>query len=248
MFKKFALSVVAFVTMATGSLQAGNLFCCDGLNFDCRGDNSAWGGLYVGIHGGYVWTRFNQHDNTGGTAPLFNRVKFDANGGDFGFHFGYNWANPCNNVVFSIENSFDWMSGSKSKDAGHITVNARIHSKPQWFYSVTPRIGFAFCEWMLYFKGGLAFARFKHSIDVVADSVLGSGGFTRTTNNWGPTFGVGVEYLWACSWIIGVEYNYFDYGKRAWGRRDHVTHTAGVQSVKVHPQQQEVVIRLGYKF
>lgn len=278
MLRKFSISVVALVTTMLGSLEAGNLFCCnDAFNYGYGNDGSSWTGFYIGANVGVDWARNRHSDNSVG----FNLKSSEA-GGVYGGFFGYNFQD-CNNVVYSIEASFDGTSLKRSRSTTLtftdvlnnpnpppatqtivLSTPVSAKSKIDWFGTITPRIGFNFCNWLLFFKGGAVYARFDDrfsigpSTSVATPSTppppagIASTVFSQKKTEWGGTFGIGVDYNWGCGWFAGLEFNYFTFGKRHVNGSfvDNTTTPATTRTVndKVRHEGGDVVFRLGYLF
>jgi len=81
-----------------------------------------------------------------------------------------------------------------------------------WYAMITGRLGYAAWDrWMIYAKGGAAFVHNRATVtDVCATIAAGCGnwliatGFSDTTTTW--TAGGGVEWAFAPSWSVKVEY------------------------------------------
>lgn len=247
MFKKISLSLVAFVLFVAAELPAGIFWCGD----CCFGESCydsccdfTWTGFYVGANGGVNWARAKHREEITG-AQFRNSIT----GGLAGGHFGYN-LQDCNNIVYSIEASFDWTSLKRTRSTV-IGVNPSFpisfRNKMDWFGTITPRIGYAFCNWLVYLKGGVAYASIDSSL-----SVSTVGNIERKSTLWGGTFGVGVDYAWDCHWTVGVEYDYFSFGKRNLNGSFTLPSQAVATPInindKVRYEGGAVVFRLGYLF
>lgn len=244
---KFLVCALLQIGGTITSLQAGVL--CWTLNDDLCCCSHSWSGLYIGVRGGYDYTRSIHDDLT--NVPLFNHLKHISNGGDVGIHLGYQIQSD-NNLVYSIETAFDTISGKHTKHLlGPVgtpfegsTITTR--SKQEWIYSLTPRLGYAFCKFLLYAKAGFSLSRFKHHVDVSSVNPAVQVDFLRATKSVGATFGFGLEYYWRPHWIVGLECNFFDFRRKFYGSNDHSRNE--LQRIKVHPQNGTFLVRLSYKF
>lgn len=94
--------------------------------------------------------------------------------------------------------------------AQQLTYETRLN----WFATITPRLGYAFGSWQVYGKGGLAAARSQASF-------MSTGGGVVTFQEYGIhvgwTAGAGIEYALTPNWILGVEYNHYDFGSETFG-------------------------------
>jgi outer membrane immunogenic protein len=76
-----------------------------------------------------------------------------------------------------------------------------------WLSSVTGRLGFTpGGNWLIYGKGGVAWADLDQTVAVPGISVTNS----ETRTGW--TAGGGVEYAFAPGWSGKLEYQYYDFG------------------------------------
>ncbi|MGA8611822.1 MAG: hypothetical protein WB760_08920, partial [Xanthobacteraceae bacterium] len=73
--------------------------------------------------------------------------------------------------------------------------------------TVVGKVGYTWDHWMLYAKGGWADARINTFAINPASGVFGN------ATNWqgGYTVGTGLDYMVARNWIIGVDFNYYDF-------------------------------------
>jgi outer membrane immunogenic protein len=98
-------------------------------------------------------------------------------------------------------------------------------SKYDWYATVTGRVGYAWDNWLVYGKGGAAFARVEYG---GSSFVPGPGTFVVNPTNdtlSGWTVGGGVEFGFLKSWSAKAEYNYLDFGTT---QRVFVTTTGAV--------------------
>jgi outer membrane immunogenic protein len=82
------------------------------------------------------------------------------------------------------------------------------HAKTDWLASVTGRLGYAWDRWMLYAKGGAAWAHDKYSIATYANT------WTASETRTGWTVGGGLEWAFAGNWSAKLEYDYYDFGRK----------------------------------
>ncbi|CAM5761214.1 porin [Labrys miyagiensis] len=93
-----------------------------------------WSGLYVGLHGGYSWSRLTQEG-----------AKENVNRGSTGLHAGYNF--QYGNLVFGFENDLNyiWSDGKKN---GNVSLD--------WDGSARGRLGYAWDRTLFYGTAGVA--------------------------------------------------------------------------------------------
>jgi outer membrane immunogenic protein len=125
-------------------------------------------------------------------------------------------------------------------------VTDRWSSKVNWIGSVTPRVGFAAGNFLVYGKGGWAVARVNDYVHDFNDFV----DFKATRSGW--TLGGGVEYMVMPNWILGVEYNHFDFGSANVNMASTSLTTGAVQAFGTNHDLKVTVDavqgRISYKF
>jgi len=150
----------------------------------------SWSGLYLGVHGGYGWTRWT------GTGAL-GTDSVNGNGWLAGGQIGYNY--QTGRFVLGIEGDYSWanVKHETALFAGNLTL------KNDYFATVTGRVGYAFDNILVYGKGGVAWTRDKW------DATDGLGGTaTGDFNRQGWVIGAGVEYAFWGNVSAKIEYNY----------------------------------------
>lgn len=154
-----------------------------------------WSGFYIGAMGGYGWDSGN------------------FSGGFGGGTVGYNWQFPGSQFVFGIEVDAAGASikDSITEDIG-LGILATEELKINSFGSVTGRAGFAMDAFLLYAKGGFAWANRKDSISVPALGVTLSDSQSHT----GYTIGGGLEYLFTPNWSAKGEYMFTSLGSETY--------------------------------
>jgi outer membrane immunogenic protein len=168
----------------------------------------SWTGFYIGGHVGYGWGNNDFTDNTGyfgaGAGATYGNDTDGFLGGvqaGFDYQFAPNW-------VLGIEGQVSWsnVDGTTSYPA----VGGTFTNEMNWLSSVTGRLGFtAGSNWLIYGKGGVAWADFDHTINDT--TFLAASTASDTKIGW--TAGAGIEYAFAPGWSAKVEYQYYDFGK-----------------------------------
>ena len=99
-----------------------------------------WGGVYIGLNGGYGIGRSDWTDATGTTG------NFAANGGVVGGTLGINYAGFGDWVLVGLEGDFDWSgatgSASCSTLGGGLGPNANCQTKIDWLTTFRLRAGY----------------------------------------------------------------------------------------------------------
>jgi len=170
-----------------------------------------WCGWYIGVNGGGGW------GNTTWTYPTDNFYTTAAgqgfgtnpNGGLFGGHIGYNGQfGQTGQWVGGVEFTGDWANLQQTL-LGPVTPTYPLDSyKTQLndLETLTVRFGYAPGNWFWYGKAGIATG--SVALNVISGAPVAGVAFSNTTRTWGPTAGVGLEYMLAPHFIIGVEYDY----------------------------------------
>ncbi len=70
----------------------------------------------------------------------------------------------------------------------------------------TGRFGYAPGNWLLYGKAGIASG--SVALNVLSGVPVPGVAYSSTVREFGPTGGVGLEYMWAPHFVVGVEYDY----------------------------------------
>ncbi len=219
-----------------------------------------WTGCYLGGHAGAGWGRkdFSEPDTFRDFAPPGGVIRVDTGAGFLGggqvgcnYQFAPNW-------VLGIEGDFSWadINGNATdpffsgKGGNPIT----FHAKTDWLTDVTGRLGFAWDRWMVYGKGGVAWAHDKYSINnlrffngsfcvsgvIIACNPAGS----ETRTGW--TAGVGIEWAFWNNWSAKVEFDYYDFGTKRVTLSDPIGDVSGPVDVK--QRIEAVKFGINYRF
>jgi outer membrane immunogenic protein len=176
-----------------------------------------WTGFYFGGHVGWGWehhTVVNVGTVNSTNFPAGTTSSGDLDGFLGGLQFGYDWQFHPNWLV-GLGVDFAW-ADIKGDQVNPSAVNPAIVSHPHteynWLTTATGRLGYVAANWLLYVKGGAAWAGNKNNsyttnaAGVTVTTVTGS----RTRTGW--TVGAGTEYRFAGSWSALFEYDYVDFG------------------------------------
>ena len=166
-----------------------------------------WSGWYFGANGGGGW------ENATWTFPT---VQFFAtaagqsfstnpNGGIAGGQFGYNY--QFGHWVVGGEFMGDW-SGLSQKVVGPVPAFPfdSYTTKLSDLESLTLRFGYAPANWLVYGKAGIATGGVN--LSGISGVPVAGVAFSNTQRQWGPTVGVGLEFLWTPHFVVGVEYDF----------------------------------------
>ena len=172
-----------------------------------------WSGIYVGVHAGYgkgmkQWR-----------GPSFD---YDVQGFLAGGQIGLN--QQIGNWVIGVEADASWSNirGSQAIFAGGAIIGQTLTQSASTnidrIVTLAGRLGFAQDRWLVYVKGGGAWAHERHaratatSFAVVGGPALAvSDTIAGSENRFGPMVGFGAEYaLWG-NWSFKSEYNYLHF-------------------------------------
>lgn len=192
-----------------------------------------WTGFYLGIQGGYGWTGtastgildpFNAlGPGAGAGTPGTFLFDPDASGGMVGGHIGYNWQ-ASSNLVLGGEVDWSWsdINGSAGvspipyptdvRPGSSVAADLDINS----LGSARARLAYAMPSQLVYVTGGVAWANYDASSNIVCPQVNGGcgtgvhspGSVSDTRVGW--VIGAGTDIrLGASGWLLGVEYLYY---------------------------------------
>jgi len=158
----------------------------------------AWTGFYVGAHLGGA---FGGSNNFNGLALSDNDARFLG-----GVQAGADWQFYGNWVV-GAEGQYSWLSRN---NASAVFPGGFVYNNDQrGLGSVTARFGYSFWPALVYVKGGYAYADNRESVTFAGAPIP----FLLDRNhNHGWTIGGGAEYMFATTWSVKAEYQYYDFG------------------------------------
>ena len=145
-----------------------------------------WGGLYVGINGGYA---YGATSNTNFASP---------SGGAIGATLGYNW--QMGQLVFGAEGDFDYAFTKKGNNFAFAGGTGSNSYKVNWITTERLRLGYAVDRALFYVTGGFA------AVNARATANTTIGNFAQ--NNWrtGGALGGGIEYAFTNNVTAKAEY------------------------------------------
>jgi len=169
-----------------------------------------WGGLYVGINGGYGFGQSQWSDplNPSGST---SSGDFNVNGGLVGLTIGGNLQTDA--FVFGIEGDFDWqgLSGSSSgnfctslitsPNIGATAAGLSCKTESNWLGTIRGRAGYAWDRVLVYATAGGAGGNVRTAL---------SGLPLQNHAEFGWTAGGGIEVALADNWTAQLEYLFVD--------------------------------------
>jgi outer membrane immunogenic protein len=170
-----------------------------------------WTGFYAGVEAGPSWGSEQVTRVDGGVAfpNGFTDSPVNLSGFLGGVYAGYNY--QINQFVFGVDGDYTWadLTGSGS-DASPLVAGSVAHENVtvNWIATVTGRLGYAVNDWLLFVKGGGAWAGWSSG----GDRTLASGAVTDSSsssdNRDGWTVGGGFEYAFLPHASLKLEYDY----------------------------------------
>lgn len=178
----------------------------------------SWTGCHVGLHAGAGWNHARFSDPTGfNIAPLGSTVNPDSDAGGIGgvqlgcdYQFANNW-------VIGLAGDFSWANISHDEVdpffAGKVAgIPLTVHARTKSLGSVTARLGYAWDRYLLYAKGGPAWARDDYSVNNFACFIFTACFSNANSTRSGWTAGGGFEWAFAPAWSVAVEYGHYGFG------------------------------------
>jgi outer membrane immunogenic protein len=161
-----------------------------------------WSGFYVGGQVGGAWSRSNYTLDNG--AGLIENFNFDPTSLIGGGHVGLQ--GQWGNWVLGIEGTYN-ATDLKQTDQSVLSPGRVRRLTTDGIATAVGKVGYAWDRWMIYGKGGFADARIETFGQNPATGISGQ------ANTWqnGWTAGGGLDYMLAPSWIVGVDFNYYNF-------------------------------------
>ena len=208
----------------------------------------SWTGLYLGVHGGgaYGTDKVTEVSGSAYFPAGFVHTTNNPVGALVGGYVGVNY--QINQLVIGLDGDYSalFLEG-KSTSVGPGSV-ANVTEKIRWLGTGTGRVGVSFDSWMLYGKGGWAWAGFKTDAAIFTAGINTSiESSSQTRSGW--IAGVGAEWMWMPNVLFKAEYNYIDFGSTAFNTTN-TTLGAGVAVLARNADTTLHVAKFGvaYKF
>ncbi len=182
-----------------------------------------WHGLYVGIHAGYGWGSFYPTE----VDPIFavlieEELEHDPDGGVLGLQLGYNWQRD--RWVFGVEGDIaaSNIEGDLTYDFDITSVGTDTFTDVQtfdleYFATLRARIGVDVGSVLVYFTGGLAWAKVDSTftVTVAGPGLLPDGTISGSDSATyvGYAVGGGAEISLREDVSFKAEYIYADFGE-----------------------------------
>jgi outer membrane immunogenic protein len=159
-----------------------------------------WGGIYIGINGGYAYGSSSQNWTSlvGASTGNFN-IQGALAGGTLGANF------QTGQFVFGIEGDGDWTNITGSTSSTNAICGSCTTSN-NWLATLRARAGVAWDRVLIYATAGGAAGDIKSSVPAVGALTAGS----STSTEFGWTAGGGLEFGITDNLTAKLEYLYVD--------------------------------------
>jgi outer membrane immunogenic protein len=214
----------------------------------------SWTGCYLGGHVGGGWASKQVTDpvqlvqdslsgapvTTGVTSVSVSPTGLVV-GGQFGcdYQFAPTWVSG---IEFAASGSTMKASTSAVLPLGFPGETALVTARTDFLGSGTVRLGYAIDRWLLYVKGGVAWAGDKY--DVTGSFTGIPFGFEGLDQRLGWIVGGGVDWAFSGHWSVTLEYDYYDLGHRITLMSDPINAVSGPVDFKQGVQ----VAKVGLNF
>jgi outer membrane immunogenic protein len=234
-FKRFLGAGALAWMLAAGPALAADIPAAPIAKAPMRAAAYDWYGFYIGVSGGYGWSRDPldfQPDAGFALRQTLGVLPFSQGGNAKGFIGGIQWGSnwQFDRIVLGTESDFSYTdiksSQTSTATAFAVAFQTDTSQRLKWFSTSRLRGGVLIADnVLLYGTGGLANGRVESSASntvpglcAVANCPAGS----ISKDMWGWAAGGGVEYG-AGRWMLKVEYLHYDLGRLNYAMTDPVT-------------------------
>jgi outer membrane immunogenic protein len=230
----------------------------------------SWTGCYIGGHVGAGWDRTNFADpgNPDVSAPAITIQNIAPLGSSIGVN-GHTAAlggvqTGCdyqfaNHWVVGLAGDVSWTDIHglandpffANKNGTLITLTTRTDR----IATVAGRVGYAWDHFLLYGKGGAAWAHDQYGVqNLLGLNASFCGTFPATCNPTGNTdrmgwiVGAGFEWVFADNWSAMVEYDHYGFGSKGVGFADPASLVATTATFNVRQNIDVIKVGINYRF
>jgi outer membrane immunogenic protein len=166
-----------------------------------------WTGLYVGGNLGVGWNGGSFSDSIGNTLSLSSNPLF-LGGAQVGLNYQFG-----SGILVGAEADFDWLTNNTSSSNTIVLQNptgtptgssASLSANNRSLTTVVGRLGYAWDRVLFYGKGGGAWVASNGPSLTIDGTPVG----ISSSNKWGFTGGVGIEWAFAGNWSARFEYDF----------------------------------------
>ena len=152
-----------------------------------------WGGVYIGINGGWGWGNARWSAPATVSLPALSGAVND-NGAIIGGTLGVNYQTGA--FIFGLEGDLDYSGINTGTTSAVCAVSGNCQTGNNWLSTVRARAGYAANNVLFYGTAGGAFANMQTTLSGVTTS--------RIQPGW--TLGAGVEWAFFNNWTAKFEY------------------------------------------
>jgi outer membrane immunogenic protein len=203
-----------------------------------------WTGCYAGAQAGGGFGQKDLNDSAGVVSAIsgFTSANLNVTGYMLGGQIGCDYQLAPNWVV-GVEGAAS--GGNIGGSIGVATPglpgdSATFKETTDLLTSATARFGYAWNNWLVYGKGGAAWASDRYS----AFDAMATYDFEGLETRFGWTAGAGVEWAFSDIWSVKLEYDYYGFGTRGVTFIDNVSGTVGPLDIKQNIQ----IVKVGFNF
>lgn len=206
-----------------------------------------WGGLYIGVQGGYGWGNAKVIEDPGNPVAYNgagNSWEYDSEGTVGGAHIGVDWESYA--LILGVELAGGYLAvEGEAPDPASAGLDTIALGGSGYYGEITGRIGFAPDRMLYYMKGGAVFADLGLQVTDACTAAPCSGSTVAATEDGirdGWTMGGGLAYAFPNNMAVRLEYAYYDFGDIA------VTGTSGGNSYNWYQTVNRHMVTAGLSF
>jgi outer membrane immunogenic protein len=202
-------AIAGLVLIASGTARAADVSAAPVLKAPPAAPAIAnWSGLYVGGHAGGAFSRevMTFTDDTGLAEDFRFSPRSFIGGGQIGIQ--QQW----DHILFGVEGTWSGLDLQQTHTSA-LVAGRTVSFKLDELATGAGRLGYAWDQTLVYAKAGYAAARVGvHSTDTSFDGVPGSVVF-GDRHSWrrGYILGAGLEYKALANFILGVEFDFYNF-------------------------------------
>jgi outer membrane immunogenic protein len=210
---------------------------------------SVWSGCHIGVNGGLgalhtQWADTQIDGNIDGSGTTAQTAHLDGAGGVAGGQFGCDM--QFGSFVLGVAGSYD-ISDITGTNQDQFNSPWTLRDNIDWFATATGRVGVAANNFLIYGKGGVAYAHNNFEIENTGVT-LGTPSDVRT----GWTAGAGIEWAFAGHWSAVLEANYYAFPSKTELFNNPTAVAGGFVNapftINVQPSFETVTFGLNYRF
>ena len=194
-----------------------------------------WSGLYVGVHAGYAFGDASGSNSASDGFDGFDQgsaltLNPNPDGALVGITSGYNWQRG--ELVYGIESETGYIVAEDSATIGDDFGNVEYG----YYSTLAARLGMAQNNYLIYGKGGIAFADTDETYSDLDGGVIDANDVTNSSDiKTGWVAGFGIEWAMQRNWSLKLEYSFMDFGSETTTNLDGDLFTLDnqIQTVKV---------------